>query len=233
VSEAGQVAERIRTEGILAVIRLRSPEDFLPAVEAVQEGGVRAVEWALGEPSRLHALEAGRTRLSRNLLMGAGTIRTADEAREAIRAGAQFLVASTLNPDVVRVGLERDVAVILGAFTATEVTRAWEMGASLVKLFPAGSVGPAYVRDLRGPLPYIPLIPSGGVTLETAPAFIRAGAAAIAVGNELMPQDLMARRAFGEITTRARAFVEAVQRARERAERPVPPVKPIEGPDTR
>lgn len=233
MSEAGQIAERIRTGGILAVIRQGSAEDFLPAVAALQEGGVCAVECALGEPSRLHALEAVRARFGRNLLIGAGTIRTADAATEAIRAGAQFLAASMLNPDVVRVGLERDVPVIPGAFTATEVTKAWEMGASLVKLFPAGSVGPAYVRDLRGPLPYIPLIPSGGITLETAPAFLRAGAAAVAVGNELMPQDLVARRAFGEITTRARAFVEAVQRARERAGVPVPPVKLIEGPDTR
>jgi len=228
-----RVAEEIRAGGVLAIVRLPSPEDFLPTVQALREGGVRAVEWTLGEPARLRALEAGRARLGRDLLIGAGTVQTADEAKEAIRAGAQFLVAPTLNPDVVRVGLERDVAVIPGAFTATEIARAWELGAALVKLFPAGSVGPAYVRDLQGPLPYVPVIPSGGVTLENAGAFIRAGAAAIGVGNELVSRDLVARRAFTDVTAHARAFTKAVRQARRGAEWPGPPVMPIEGPDTR
>jgi 2-dehydro-3-deoxyphosphogluconate aldolase/(4S)-4-hydroxy-2-oxoglutarate aldolase len=178
-------------------------------------------------------LEAVRARLGRNLLIGAGTILKADEAKEAIRAGAQFLVAPTLNPEVVRAGLERDVAVIPGAFTATEIAKAWELGAGLVKLFPAGSVGPAYVRDLLGPLSFVPLIASGGVTLENAGAFIRAGAAAIGVGRALVPRDLVVQRAFAEIETRARSFSEAVQQARARERYAVPPVMPIEGPDIR
>jgi 2-dehydro-3-deoxyphosphogluconate aldolase/(4S)-4-hydroxy-2-oxoglutarate aldolase len=134
---------------------------------------------------------------------------------------------------VVRVGLERDVAVIPGAFTATEIAKAWELGAGLVNLFPAGSVGPAYVRDLQGSLPFVPLIASGGVTIEDAPDFIRAGAAAVGVGRALIPHDLVVNRAFAEIEARARSFAEAVQRARARGERPVPPIKPIEGPDIR
>jgi 2-dehydro-3-deoxyphosphogluconate aldolase/(4S)-4-hydroxy-2-oxoglutarate aldolase len=233
VSNVSQVVEWIRAGGILAIVRLTSTDDFLPAIEAIREGGVRAVEWSLGEPERLRALEAARARLGRNLVIGAGTILTANEAKDAIRAGAQFLVAPTLNPEVLRVGLEREVAVILGAFTATEIAKAWELGAGLVKLFPAGSVGPAYVRDLRGPLSYVPLIPSGGVTLENVGPFIQAGAAAVGVGNALVPRDLVTRRAFADITALARAFVDAVHRARDRADRPVPAVKPVESPDTR
>jgi 2-dehydro-3-deoxyphosphogluconate aldolase / (4S)-4-hydroxy-2-oxoglutarate aldolase len=233
VSDVRQVVDRIRAGGILAIIRLASADDFLPAIEAVREGGVHAVEWSLGEPDRLRVLEAGRARLGRNLLIGAGTILTADEAKEAIRAGAQFLVAPTVNPEVIRVGLERDVTVIPGAFTATEVAKAWEMGAGLVKLFPAGSVGPAYVRALQGPLPYIPLIPSGDITLGNAEAFLQTGAAAIGVGSALVPRDLVDRRAFSDITALARAFVATVSRARGRASRPVSTVMPTEGPDTR
>jgi 2-dehydro-3-deoxyphosphogluconate aldolase/(4S)-4-hydroxy-2-oxoglutarate aldolase len=166
-------------------------------------------------------------------VVGAGTILTAEEAKDAIRAGAQFLAAPTLNPEVLHVGLERDVAVIPGAFTATEIARAWQLGASLVKLFPAGPVGPAYVRDLQAPLPYVPLIPSGGVTLHNAQEFIRAGAAAIGVGSALALRDSLTRGSFAAITERARAFAEAVQLARRQDGQTTPPVKPIEGPDVR
>ena len=228
-----QAIERIRTSGVVAILRLPTPDDFLPAAEAIRDGGVGAVEWALGEPERLRAFDVARMRLGRDLLMGGGTILTADDAKEAIRAGAQFLVAPTLNPDVLRVGLERDVPVIPGAFTATEIARAWELGATLVKLFPAGPVGPAYLRDIQGPIPYVSLIPSGGITLENAEAFIRAGAAAVGVGNALVSRELVTRRDFREITARARKFVETVARARGGAQRDILPARPVEGPDTR
>lgn len=235
MSDASQTVERIRVSGVLAILRLSSAQDFLPVVEALHEGGIHAVEWPLGEPERLRALENGRVRLSRDVLIGAGTVLTADEAKEAIRAGAQFLAGPTLNPEVVHAGLERDVPVIPGAFTATEIATAWELGAGLVKVFPAGPVGPGYVRDLRVPLPYIPLVASGGVTLESAPAFIAEGVAAVGVGRALIPRHLVVNRAFAEIAARARGLAEAVQAARGRGERsvPAPPVQPIEGPDIR
>jgi 2-dehydro-3-deoxyphosphogluconate aldolase/(4S)-4-hydroxy-2-oxoglutarate aldolase len=107
------------------------------------------------------------------------------------------------------------VPVIPGAFSPTEVAAAWDAGASLVKVFPIGSVGPRYIRDLRGPFPHIPMVPTGGVSLDAVPAFLQAGAAAVGVGGEMVPKDLLARRAFGELTPRARAFVDAVRHARE------------------
>jgi 2-dehydro-3-deoxyphosphogluconate aldolase/(4S)-4-hydroxy-2-oxoglutarate aldolase len=233
LSDASRVVEQIRAGGVLAIVRLPSVEDFLPVVEAIWEGGVGAVEWAFGEPERLRALERGRIRFGGKLLIGAGTILTADAAKDAIRAGAQFLAAPILNPEVLRVGQERDVAVIPGAFTATEIANAWHLGAGLIKLFPAAPAGPAYIRHLHGSLPYVPLIPSGGVTLQNAQAFIRAGAAAVGVGNELVVQDAVARRAFAAITERARAFAGVVQQARGQGGQAAPPVKSLEGPDVR
>jgi 2-dehydro-3-deoxyphosphogluconate aldolase/(4S)-4-hydroxy-2-oxoglutarate aldolase len=134
---------------------------------------------------------------------------------------------------MVRAGRDADVPVIPGALTPTEIVQAWEAVASMVKLFPANVVGPRYVKDLQGPLPHIPLLPTGGVTLDGIAAFIRAGAAAVGVGGEIVSAERLARRAFPEITARARAFVEAVKSARERPVPPAPPIKPIEGPDTR
>ncbi len=232
-SDASRVVERIRTSGVLAILQLPSPQDFVPIVEALHTGGVRVVEWALGEPERLRALETARARFGRTVLIGAGTVLTVDEAKEAIRAGAQFLTGPTRNSEVLRMGLERDVPTIPSAFTATEIAEAWAAGASLVKVFPAGSLGPGYVRDLQSALPDVPLVPSGGVTLERAPDFIAAGADAVGLGRALIPHDLVVKRAYAEIEARARGVVEAVQEARTRAERSAPPVMPIEGPDIR
>jgi 2-dehydro-3-deoxyphosphogluconate aldolase / (4S)-4-hydroxy-2-oxoglutarate aldolase len=228
-----EAIERIGTGGVVAIIRLPSADDLLPAAEAIRDGGVTAIEFTMTTPGALHALGSARMKLGRGILLGVGTVLTADAAREAVRGGAEFLVAPNFNAEVVRAGRESGVPVIPGALTPTEIAQAWEAGASMVKLFPANAVGPRYVKDLRGPLPHIPLLPTGGVSLDNAAAFIQAGAAAIGVGGEIVSAELLARRAFPEITARARAFVEAVKGARERPVAPAPPVKPIEGPDTR
>jgi 2-dehydro-3-deoxyphosphogluconate aldolase/(4S)-4-hydroxy-2-oxoglutarate aldolase len=231
--DASRIVELITAGGICAILRVPSPDDLVPVAQAILDGGINAIEVAVTTPGVLRALEPTRAKLGRDVLVGVGTVFTADEAREAIRVGAQFLAAPNFNPDVLRVGLERGVAIMAGALTPTEIIRAWDAGANLVRLFPAAPAGPAYVRDLQGSLPYIPLIPSGGITLDSVTDFIRAGAAAVGVGDALASRELVARRDFREITARAREFVEAVARARGRTERPVPAVKPIEGPDTR
>lgn len=231
--KAGEVADQIRAGGLVAIMRLPAPDDLLPAAEAIREGGVTAIEFTLTTPGAIEALGPARSRLGGGILLGVGTVLSAEAAREAIRAGAEFLVAPTLNPDVVRACREAGVPVIPGAFTPTEIVQAWELGASLVKVFPAGPVGPRYIQDLQGPLPHIPLVPTGGVSLENVSAFIQAGAAAVGVGGEMVSRDLLTRRAFAEITSRARGFSEAVRRARQEAQWAVPPVKPIEGPDVR
>jgi 2-dehydro-3-deoxyphosphogluconate aldolase / (4S)-4-hydroxy-2-oxoglutarate aldolase len=230
-----EAVEQLVAGGVVAIIRLPSSEDLVPATEAIRAGGVTAIEFTLTTPGALQALGSARMKLGRGILLGVGTVLTADAAREAVRGGAEFLVAPNFNPEVLRVGREAGVPVIPGALTPTEVVQAWEAGASLVKLFPANMLGPRYIKDLQGPLPHIPLLPTGGLSLDNVAAFIQAGAAAVGVGGEMVSKEQLARRAFPEITARARAFVDAVKGARERPV-PVPsapPIKPIEGPDIR
>jgi 2-dehydro-3-deoxyphosphogluconate aldolase/(4S)-4-hydroxy-2-oxoglutarate aldolase len=181
----------------------------------------------------LDALKQTRLPLGRGIRQGVGTVLTVEQARDALQAGAEFLVTPAFNPAVIRTAREANVAVVSGAFTPTEIVQAHDAGASLVMVFPAGSVGPRYIQDLRGALPHIPLMPRGGVSLENAGAFIHAGAAALGVGDDLATRDLLERRDFRGIAARFREFVDAVARARGRDPRPAPSVKPIEGPDTR
>ena len=228
-----ETVEHITTGGIIAIIRLPVPDDLLSMAEAIQEGGVTTIEFALSGPGAIQTLDQARSKLGGGVLLGVGTILTPGAARESMRAGAQFLAAPNLNPEIVQIGREAGVPVIPGAFTPTEIVQAWDQGASLVRVFPVGTVGPRYIQDLHGPLPHIPLVPTGGVSLENAGAFIRAGAVAIGVDAEVVSGNLLTRRDFREITVRAREFCEAIRQARGSVGRPVPPVKPIEGPDVR
>jgi 2-dehydro-3-deoxyphosphogluconate aldolase/(4S)-4-hydroxy-2-oxoglutarate aldolase len=210
----GDAVERIVAGGVIAILRLVAAEDLVPAARAIAAGGVTAIEFTLTTPGAVRALGPARDVLGRSILLGVGTVLTAEAAREAIGAGAEFVVAPNLNAEVVGACRATAIPVIPGALTPTEVVQAWDLGASLVKVFPAGSVGPRYIRDLRGPLPHIPLVPTGGVSLDNVAAFLQAGAAAVGVGGEMVPTDLLARRAYDAIEARARAFAEAVGRAR-------------------
>lgn len=227
------VVGAIAAGGVIAIIRLPSGDDLLPVAEAIREGGVPAIEFTLNTPGALQALERTRGRLGEAVRLGVGTVLSAEAARDAVRSGAEFLVAPNLNPEVIRIGREADVVVIPGAFTPSEVAAAHEAGASLVKVFPVTSVGPRYIADLRGPLPHIPLVPTGGITGENAGEYLRAGATALGVGGVILSRELVERRAYREIAERARAFMELVRRARGQAETSAQPIRPVEGPDTR
>lgn len=226
-----ETVQAIRGGGLIAVLRLASTEDLLPAAEAIRAGGLTIILLDPAPPGALAALERARLRLGREVRLGAGPVLTAEAARAAIRAGAEFLTAPNLSAEVVGAGVESSVPVIPGVFTPTEIVRAHELGAGLVRLFPAGPVGPGYFAELRQSLPHIPLVAAGGVSLENAGSFLRAGAAALEVEGGLVPPELPTRHASAEITARAREFAEAVRRARGAAGRPVQPVRPIEGPD--
>jgi 2-dehydro-3-deoxyphosphogluconate aldolase / (4S)-4-hydroxy-2-oxoglutarate aldolase len=229
---AGDALERISQCGIIAILRLPGTEDVLPAAQAVLAGGITALEFTQSAFNLLRG-RPERSRLEQGALLGVGTVLTMDAAREAVRSGAQFISAPTINPDVVRAGMDAGIPVFPGALTPTEIVRAWDAGATLVKVVPGGPLGAVYIRDLRRPLPYVPLMPTGGITLQTAPAFIQAGAVAIGVGRDLIPRELLERRAFSEIQDRARAFVDAVERARQTTAQPRVPVEPPQGPDAR
>lgn len=175
------------TGGVVAIARRLTADNAPPVADALAAGGVLAFEITLNEPvvGALRAIEsvAGRAPA---LAIGAGTVLSIDSARRAIDAGATFLVMPHTDPELVAWAAARGVPTLPGAFTPTEVLAAWRAGAAAVKLFPASVAGPAFVRECHGPFPDIPLVPSGGVTAETAADFIRAGAVAVGVGSWLI-----------------------------------------------
>jgi 2-dehydro-3-deoxyphosphogluconate aldolase / (4S)-4-hydroxy-2-oxoglutarate aldolase len=178
--------DAIATGRVIAIARGLDPARMREIATAVADGGVRAFEITLNSRSALDAIAAVRAVMSEAaLLVGAGTVLEVSAAEAAVAAGAQFLVMPHLDAGLVRWAVECGVPVFPGAFTPTEVLAAWRAGATAVKLFPASVAGPAFVRELHGPLPEIPVIPTGGVTAESTALFIRAGAAAVGVGSWL------------------------------------------------
>jgi 2-dehydro-3-deoxyphosphogluconate aldolase/(4S)-4-hydroxy-2-oxoglutarate aldolase len=200
--------------GVVAVVRLPHVTDFPALAGALAEGGVNAVEITLTTPGALEAIRAvARARLS-GCSVGAGSVLDERSARDVLAAGAQFVVSPTLDDAVVRVCHEANVPCMPGALTPRELLEAWRAGASLVKLFPASLVGPGYMRDVLAPLPFLRLVPSGGVSLENAAAWIQAGAAAVSVGGALVSPSLVAEEAWDRLTARARVLVDRVAEAR-------------------
>ncbi len=205
---------RILDSGIVAVMRARSSEHLIGVADAIRAGGVDCIEVTMTTPNALGIIEQTARTFGDDAVIGVGTVLDAESARAAILAGAQFIVAPTLNPDVIRMAHRYDKAVIPGAFTPTEILTAWENGADLVKVFPAGRLGPEFFRDMQGPLPQVKLVPTGGVDLTTAEDFIRCGAAALCVGTAMTPKDAVASGRLDVVTDLAAQFVAAVKRGR-------------------
>jgi 2-dehydro-3-deoxyphosphogluconate aldolase/(4S)-4-hydroxy-2-oxoglutarate aldolase len=204
----------IRKTGVIAIMRTQSSEQLLHAADAIREGGVCAIEVTMTTPGVLSVIEQAVTRYGPDVLFGAGTVLDAESARAAILAGAQFIVAPTLNAELVALCRRYSVPVLPGAYTPTEALTAWEWGASMVKIFPASVGGPAYIKALKAPLPQIEVIPVGGVKVDNTADFIRAGAAGVGVGSALISQKLLDSRDFATMTERARRLVEEVAHGR-------------------
>jgi len=204
----------IGESGVIGIIRIQTVEDLLAIAGALHRGGLNCLEITMNTPGALRAIESAREKLPQ-VLLGAGTVLDAISAREAILAGAQFLVTPTVKLDVLEVAHRYGVSAIIGAMTPTEILTAWEAGADLVKVFPASVLGPKYLQQIHGPLPQIPLVPTGGITADNAGDFIRAGAAAVCVGSWLVDKKAIAERRFEVLTERAHQLVEAVRKARE------------------
>jgi 2-dehydro-3-deoxyphosphogluconate aldolase/(4S)-4-hydroxy-2-oxoglutarate aldolase len=213
MSKDDQVRE-IETSGVIAIVRFDRSEDLVQVARAVRAGGVRAIEFTMTTPNALDIIEQSAREFGQDVLLGAGTVLDPETARAAILAGAQFVVAPTLNPQVIETCRRYSKAVIPGAFTPTEILTAWECGADFVKVFPADFGGPEYVKAVLAPLPQIKLIPVGGVSLENTGAFIKAGASAVAVGGNLVKKSAIAAKRFDELTELARLYVQAVAGAR-------------------
>lgn len=200
--------------GIVAIVRSSQSGPLVDVCRALADGGVRVAEITMTVPNALDVLREARQALGDRLLLGAGTILDAETGRAALLAGAEFIVAPTLNLEVVKLCQRYDKLVMPGCFTPTEILAAWEAGADIIKVFPADCVGPAFFKAVRGPLPQVRLMPTGGVDLSTAAAFLKAGACCLGVGGQLVDPKLVAARDFAKLRELAKQYVELVQRTR-------------------
>jgi 2-dehydro-3-deoxyphosphogluconate aldolase/(4S)-4-hydroxy-2-oxoglutarate aldolase len=191
---------------VVAILRRTEAHLAVETAEALLKGGISVIEVTLNTPGALEMLRAMRDAVGDRAVLGAGTVLDLAAADAALAAGAQFIVSPHTDADLVREMAARGVACIPGALSPTEVLTAWRAGAAVVKLFPAGPVGPGYLKDLRGPLADIPMLPTGGVTLDNAATFIGAGAWGLGLGSALVAPDLVAEGRFDELTRRAAAF---------------------------
>jgi len=200
--------------GVVAVIRVASAQEAVEVCGAIAKGGVKPIEITMTVPGAIDAIKELKGAMKDNVLLGAGTVLDPETARAVILAGAEFVVCPTLNLEVIEVCRRYSKVVIPGAFTPTEILTAWEAGADIVKVFPATVGGPRYLRDIRGPLPQIRLMPTGGVNVGNTPDFIRAGAVAVAAGTSLVDKKAVSEGKYDIITENAKKFVEAVKLAR-------------------
>lgn len=201
--------------GIVPVVRTTSADAALKSVEAIYRGGVRAAEVTMTVPGAIKALEKLADQFGDRIILGAGTVLDPETARACMLAGAQFFVTPTLKHSTIEMVRRYSKVICCGALTPTEVLTAWEAGADVVKVFPANMVGgPKYIKALKGPLPQVEIIPTGGVNLETAGEFLKAGACAVAVGGELVDPKLIKEGRYDEMEERAQLYLAAIAKAR-------------------
>ena len=207
-------AETIAENGLVAIVRLDDLSAAIPLTEALLRGGVRSVEFTFTNPLAGRVIEQVRGALTGQVAVGAGSVLDPETARVALLAGAEFVVTPTVNVATIELCSRYGVPTVIGALTPTEILTAWQAGASYVKVFPATVGGPQYLKDVRGPLPQVKLIPTGGVNLDNAADFIRAGASAIAVGSNLVDAPTVRNEDWATLEERARQFSEVVAAAR-------------------
>ncbi len=203
--------QRIEECGIVAIIRANSSNELIEAAVAIQTGGVDVIEITMTTPDALQVIGEVSARLGNAVLIGVGSVLDAETARAAMLAGAEFVVSPVTKPDIIEICNRYGKVVIPGAFTPTEILYAWESGADYVKVFPSSGVGPSYIKDIKAPLPQIPLIPTGGINTNNAAEFLKAGASALGVGSALVSNDIIDSGNFTILTERAEKLVAAVK----------------------
>jgi 2-dehydro-3-deoxyphosphogluconate aldolase/(4S)-4-hydroxy-2-oxoglutarate aldolase len=206
--------KRILDGGIVAVVRSESGEKLAQVVRALADGGVTAAEITFTVPDAVGVIRRVREEMGGEIVLGAGTVLDPETARAALLAGAEYIVAPTVNLDVIRLCRRYDKVVMPGALTPTEIVAAWEAGADVVKIFPADLGGPAYLKALRAPLPQVKMMPTGGVDLNTAEAFLKAGACCLGIGGSLVEPKAVAAGDFARLRDLAAQYVAIVQRYR-------------------
>lgn len=205
------VVEQIIARRIVAIVRLERYDRAVEVARALVEGGISAVEFTLTGAGANEAIGACRAALGDAILVGVGTVLDAQAAQGSIAAGAQFVVTPALRPEVIAVCKAQGIPILCGALTPSEALTAHELGAEMVKIFPARTVGPAYIRDLLAPLPFLKLVPTGGIGPENARAYLDAGAAAVGIGGNLVSAKAVASEDWAAITSVARSCVAAVR----------------------
>ena len=208
------IVARIERERIVAVLRLDDPDKLRAVIDALAAGGVRVFEVTMTVPRAIESIGRLAAELSGDILLGAGTVVDPATADQAIAAGAKFVVGPVFRRDVITACHERDVPAMPGCFSPTEILDAWDAGADIVKVFPATSLGPSFIKDVRAPLPQLKLMPTGGVSLDNAAEWLRAGAVAVGVGSALVDAASVEAGNFAALSRRAQWLVSGVRDVR-------------------
>lgn len=208
-----EILSRLMEGKVVAVVRLDSGDQLIKVAEALKAGGVTAIEFTVPTPGALDMIKQAAAHFGDEILMGAGTVLDAETARAAILSGAQFIVTPALNPKTIQLCRRYGKPVIPGALTPTEILTAWEAGADMVKIFPAESMGPGYLKAVLAPLPQVRLAPTGGISADNAADYLKAGATALGVGGKLVDKQAVARGDFAALTAEAQRLMKAVKQA--------------------
>lgn len=208
------IVATIERTGIVAIVRMNEPEKLRAVVDAIAEGGVRVLEITMTVPGAVELIRRLAPTLPPDFLLGAGTVLDADTVARVVDAGARFVVSPIFRRSVIAACHERDVPAMPGCFTPTEILEAWDAGADVVKVFPATALGPTYLKDVRAPLPQVKLMPTGGVTLDNAGDWLRAGAVAVGVGTALLDAKAIAAADYGVLRANAERIVANVRAAK-------------------
>jgi len=218
-----QVRQKILEIGIVPVVRASSGQQAVQAAEAVCAGGIPIVELTMTVPGAIEVIAQLAKSMSKDVLIGAGTVLDAETAQRCLDAGAQFLVSPGTDLPTIGLAKRKGVLIMAGALTPTEVITAWKAGSDFVKIFPCGTVGGAkYIKALKAPLPQVPMVPTGGVNVETAADFLRAGASALGIGGELISASVLKSGNVRAITDSAKQYVAIVKKTRQEMTQPVP-----------
>ncbi len=206
-----ETLQRIFHNKLVAIVRGVNPRDVLDVSKALYEGGIKTLEITVDTPNVLQVIEQVRNEFDGEIIVGAGTVLDSETARAAIMAGSQFIFSPTVNVETIKMTKRYGVVSIPGAMTPTEILTAYENGGDIIKVFPSTILGPAYLKDIKGPLPHIPLMPTGGVNLDTISEYFQVGAVAAGLGSSLVKkQDSYSKEDLKALTQRARQFVEKV-----------------------
>lgn len=211
---SASVLAGLEEAGVVAIIRMADPSRIGAVVDALVEGGVRALEVTMTVPGAVDHIRALAPRLPAGFLLGAGTVTDAETVARVADAGASFIVSPVFRREVIEAAAARDVVAAPGCFSPTEVLDAWEAGAPIIKVFPATALGPGYLKDLHGPMPQVKLMPTGGVTVDNAGEWIAAGAAAVGLGTSLLDSKAIAAGNFDVIVENSRRVIANVRAAR-------------------